>query len=232
MDADKKFKIHLGLLLISLVIVVSTLFYVKSLLRNQVRPDQFPNAVIKDNEFYHPWLGFSISVPSTEWEIEQRADQNYFGEEDTLLSVFTNMRPVVEFRKQVDSTSYALVEVAAIKLVSIKSAKELALRCRNDFLKQSKNARFEFLQNVTENLNGRYDAAYYVLQFNNAKARDIWIVTTVVSDSFGYIISAQLSIPGYETARFEIEEIIASFKLHAVKKIPAEIPASDDEYTF
>ncbi len=232
MTADQKFKIHIGLLIFSLIIVLAVLFNLKRLIKTSITEGYYPNAIIRGNEFYHPWLGFSIEAADKTWEIEQRTDQASFGEDDSTNSIFSNAQPVVELRHQLDSSQYTLVEVAALRLRSLPTALALARRLRNDFLKRQRGNNLQFLQDVVATQEGRYEAAYFIVQSQHDERTDVWIITAVVRDSLGYIISARVTNPGYEAERLAIEKIVAGFKLHPLQKRPDDIRQTGEEYKF
>ncbi|MCA9735235.1 MAG: hypothetical protein H6696_17285 [Deferribacteres bacterium] len=232
MEAEQKFKVHLGILLFSFIVVVIALFFTNKFLKTEVDPKAYPRPIIIDNKFIDPWLGFSIQSPSPQWQIEQRAVQSTFIEEDTLQSIYANMQPVVELRKQVDSTDFIFVEVAALKLKTNRNALSLSERALNNFLTNEKYGTITIVQNPAKNTGGRYEAAWFALRSSNEKKDNIWIVTTALRDSIGYIITACLDAATYENQKSDIEAIISSFRLHDIPKELREYSDENGDYEF
>ncbi|KAA3656718.1 MAG: hypothetical protein DWQ10_14830 [Calditrichaeota bacterium] len=232
MESERKYKIHLGILLFSFAIVVTAILYTNRFLLSEKEVSRHPKPVIIENKYLDPWLGFSIEAPSKHWQIERRNQQDEFIDEDSLLSFFTNVQPIVELRKQIDSTHSALVEIAAIKLTTSNDAHSLAARARNDFLARKNYGNVDIVQNIVKTTESRYDAAWFVIHSRDQNDDTIWIITTVTKDSLGYIITSRVDSPAYEQEKTNIEAIVASFRLYNIQLPTQDELTDDDDYEF
>lgn len=213
----KKFTKQLFVLLFALVVVLAMLFYLLSIKSGPgVQQGQLRSSLpyVDGRHYYNPIFHYTVSAADADWQVTAAEVADSLHMENARLTVFENINPQVQLRRNDRDTTIALVELGVIRLVAPRNALSLAERSLQEILVaySNKTDSIRVLAKPTLSTGTRLAGAYFVVQLPPGLAMPVWVVTFIVRDDLAFAIISQSRLREYDLLRRDITAIIESFR--------------------